>query len=195
MTAEELDSIWEKQIRKYIMLGFNDEVKLSEGSYRRKMPRFLPQPESYIGRFDIPLIIDPRISLKSLHKLIGIHSTIIEDHIVDVVRIPQTPYTIWTHDANRYRMHSVKDAIGHFQPDELPSPLVEVLALYIERPEIFQDHGIDATGSIYGKESVPCINTFFGKPELSLGDIEHPDSRWGALSRGRLINTEPPPSI
>lgn len=194
MTVEELQSVWEKQLRKMLVLGFNDVIGKSEGTYRRLMPVFTPQPESYIGRFDIPLLVDPRISLKKLHNIIGIHSTIHEEHIVDVTKIPDEPYAIWTHDANRYRMHSVKDAIGHFQPDELPCPLIEVIALYIHHPEFFQDHGIDATGSVYGRESVPCINTFFGKPELSLGAIDHPDNRWGALSRGSYIQVYTNPS-
>lgn len=188
MNNEELERIWEAQTRKLIMLGFNDQLKLSEGTYKRKLPKFLPQPENYRGRFDIPLIVDPRISLKPLHKLIGLHSTIQEENIVDVAIVPEVPYTIWTHDASRYRQHSVKDAIGHFQPDELPSPLIEVLSLYIHYPQFFEGYGVDATGSIYGRESVPSVGAMFGKPELHVGEIEHPDARWGALSRGKQIN-------
>lgn len=187
MTYEELQTIWERQVDRLIELGFNDEVGKSSFSYRKQLPMFPSPPQDYAGRFDIPLLVDPRISLKRLHRIAGIHSTIHEEHIVNVVKIPEVPYAIWTHDGNRYRKHSVKDAIRHFQYDELPSPLVEVIALFLQYPQIFHDHGIDATGSVYGKESVPCINTFFGKPELSLGAIDHPDSRWGALSRGVII--------
>lgn len=194
MTAEELQAIWEKQVSRLISLGFNREVGKSEFTYRRMMPQFAPQPQAYIGRFDIPLLVDPRISLKQLHKLAGIHSMSHEEQIVDVVKVPDVPYAVWTHDGNRYRMHSVKEAISHFQPDELPSPLVEVIALYLQHPEFFQDHGIDATGSVFGMESVPCIDTFLGSPELNIGAIDHPDNRWGALSRGSSIQIQTNPA-
>ncbi len=187
MTNEELVAAWVKQVNRLISLGFNREIGKSEGTYRRLLPLFTHQPEAYKGRFEIPLLVDPRISLKKQHKLAGISSTIHEEKIVDTIKIPDVPYAIWTHDANRYRQFSVKDAIGKFQADEMSCPQMEVTALYIQYPEFFKDHGVDATGSLYGADGVPCINTFFGKPEMSHGSLDHPDSRWGPLSRGRKI--------
>jgi len=191
MTAEELEQIWEKQVRNLIALDFNGEAKMSEFSYRNSLPHFPQQPAAYVGRFDMPLLIDPRIPLKKKHKLLGIHCVIDEDLIVNTTTFPDKPYVVWTHDANRYRPFSIKEAIGKFQPDEVGCPQIEVTAYYIQYREIFKDHGIDATGSLYGENSVPCLNTFFGKPEINLGEIDHPDSRWGSLSRGRETYQNP----
>lgn len=186
MTQEELQNEWEKQVQKLLSLEFNRVIGKSQGTYRSLLPPFFPQPESYQSRFDIPLLIDPRMPLKKLHRLIGITSSIDEDLIVNTIKPLQEPYTVWTHDANRYRPFSVKDAIKNFQPDELVTLQLEVTALYMHYPVIFQNHGVDASGSMFGTASVTCIDTFHDGPTLSQGSLDHPDSRWGALSRGKL---------
>lgn len=187
MTNEEIQIVWEKQVRKMIALGFNDEIKKSEGGYRMSVPKFEEQPEAYKGRFDLPLLIDPRIPLKKIHKLAGIHAAVDENIIVDMYKSPELPYVIWTHDANRYRHLSVREVMTKMQSDETACSQLEVSSLFIHYPEVFADHGVDATGSMYGADSVPCINTFFGKPELSHGGFDHPDNRWGALTKGTYI--------
>ena len=187
MTIEELQSEWEKQIGRLISLGFNREIGKSEQGYLSSMPEFTMQPEIYKGRFDIPLLIDPRVSLKTQIRLAGVNPSIQVEKIQDIMIVPQEPYAIWTHDANRYRKFSVKEALTKFAPDEAPSPQIEVTALFIQYPDIFKDHGVDASGSIYGTDNIPCIDTFFGRPELSHGVYDHPDSRWGTLSRGKQI--------
>jgi hypothetical protein len=99
---------------------------------------------------------------------------------------------IWTHDANRYRQFSAHTAISKFQPGEVASPLIEVVSLYIHYPNLFTDHGVDAPGSTFGDGSIPCLDTFLGKPALNHGSLDHPDPRWGTLSHAGLIQTEPP---
>jgi hypothetical protein len=187
MTPEELNTVWEKQVNKLISLGFNDEIHKSEGTYRRLMPKFAPQPPEYAGRFDIPLLVESRIPLKIQHKLAKITSAINEQHIVDTTKVPGEPYSIWTHNGERYRQLSIIAAVSKFLPDEIASPQIEVTSLYIHYPELFREHGIDASGSVYGSDSVPCIDTFLGTPGLNHGPLDHPDSRWGPLSRGRSI--------
>lgn len=187
MTDQELQIEWERQVGRLIELGYHRELRKSEATYRNQMPAFAPQPESYKGRFDIPLLVDPRLSLKTQIRLAGINPSIQLEKIADIMIVPTEPYSIWTHDGNRYRQFSVKNAISKFLSDEAPSPQVEVMSLFIQHTEIFKDHGVDATGSIYGKDNIPCIDTFFGRPELSHGVYDHPDSRWGTLSRGKSI--------
>src|SRR5205085_2181333 len=106
--------------------------------------------ESYVGRFDLPLLVDPRMPLKKLNKLIGIKTTFDESLIADVVKIPTEPYAIWTHDGSRYRQYSVRDALHHFEPDEAPCVLMEVTHLFVQYPELFSQYGVDASGSFYG---------------------------------------------
>lgn len=185
MTTEELQKEWERQVQKLISLDFHRHIGKSEFTYRKTLPPFFAQPATFTGRFDIPLLVDPRMSLKKLHKMLNIHPSIDEDLIVDTIKPLEEPYTMWTHDANRYRQFSVKEAVKNFQPDEMVALQLEVTTLYLHHPEIFQDHGVDASGSLYGTAGVTCLDIFTGRPTLNIGALDHPDSRWGALSRSK----------
>lgn len=188
ITPENLDAILELQIQRLIELKFHEALGMTEEEYRSGIPSILPQPETYIGRFDIPLVVEPRIDFTKQHQAAGVTNHIRIEKFNNVTEVPSTPYTLWTHDANRYRLLSVKQTRSIFLPDEVGSPMVEVIALYLQYPEIFEDHGVNAAGSRYGDDYVPDLSTFDGGPKVDAHWIDDRYSSWGVLSRGNEIN-------
>lgn len=65
------DSLWSAQIERLINLGFHAELGMSEDNYRASIPAFNPQPERFRGRFAIPVLVDPRVSLQRQLELIS----------------------------------------------------------------------------------------------------------------------------
>lgn len=185
-----------KHVDRYVKLSFHRVVypKLSdieaEAKYRSdfKLPEAgTRQPETYKGRFDLLATIDPRISLARKHKLAGIAEYINTDKISNLTPVPARPYAIWTHDANRYRKYTVDQATAKFADDEVGSPQVEVTDFYLNYPQFFKDHGVDASGSRHEDDCVPDLNTFRGWPRVDASWSGAQNSDWGALSRGKEI--------
>src|SRR3989344_1198295 len=76
---EDLERIITGQVNRYINLGFHLEVYpgLSEENAKARyradfaLPEQAVQPAEYVGRFDVVLPVEPRISLTRKHKLVG----------------------------------------------------------------------------------------------------------------------------
>jgi len=191
-----MELVVSKHVERYIGLGFYREVYPNlddeEATARYREDFALPvsgveQPEAHRGRFDVYLVVDPRINLPRQHKRAKIAEYIDTGKITNLTQFPRRPYVVFTHDANRYRPHTVDQAIAKFAGDEVGSPQVEVTALYLNYPQFFRDHGVDAAGSRYKSDYVPCLYTFHGRPEVGAywsGDVSR---YWGALSRGKEI--------
>lgn len=47
-----LDAEWERQVRKYVELGFHTELGLPEDDYVSSLPKFESQPDHFKGRLD-----------------------------------------------------------------------------------------------------------------------------------------------
>lgn len=187
--SQTLEWLVSRQVNRFIELGFHSEVAQTEEEYRRylALPEGLTQPEAYKGRFDIPLVVEPRLSLTTTHCIAGITEYIKTGNIENLTPVPKTPYIAWTHDGTKYQPYSVEKALTLFAEDEVGSPQIEVTSLYLSHPEFFRGRGIDAAGSRHGGSRVPYLYTFHGRPGVRAGRVGNPDSLWGALSRGNEI--------
>ena len=112
--------------------------------------------------------------------------------IKNLTKIPaDKPYLIWTHDAQKYRPLTVKQALGIFGSDEVGSPQIEVTALYLQYPEYFINRGINAAGSTYESGSangIPFILVYdTQQPGFHVDWVDMPGDVWGALSRGKEV--------
>src|SRR3989344_9558986 len=58
------EKLWSSQVERLINLGFHAELGMTEDEYKSSMPAFQSQPPKFKGRFEIPLLIDPRVSLQ-----------------------------------------------------------------------------------------------------------------------------------
>lgn len=159
--------------------------------------------ESYRGRFDVALAVDPRIELVRKHELAGRIKELGLDSIVgkwrtsrvqefiDTGRIQdltdhptKVPYLVFTHDGQRFRYISVEEAISRFESDEVGNPQLEVTDLFLKHPEYFNHRGMFAVGSRSEDGDVPCLATWRGHPKVGAPLVGYPRRGLGALSRG-----------
>lgn len=141
---------WSEQVERLIGLGFHAELGMSEDEYRITIPAFQPQPAKFKGRFDFPVLIDPRVSLQrqlELHKVV--YHQITEANLSHLSmrefakqHIPKEPYQLWVkvelrpckavHRAGRLEARTV----GAFTYDERGLTAIEGLTLLRESPNI-----------------------------------------------------------
>lgn len=97
--AIDLEQAWKIQTARLIELGFDKVLGFAKPEdYLATLHKFSPKPPEFEGRFDIPVLIDPRISLAQLAQLAGINfhrSVEVHDWPGNVFQAPNEPYTIW----------------------------------------------------------------------------------------------------
>lgn len=214
LLREDLERIVTEQVKRFIALGFHREVypDLSKAEAKAKyqadfvLPKQAVQPPEYRGRFDEVLVVEPRISLTRKHKLAGrikeldlvpvakkwttsqVADWINTETIQDLTPHPtDIQYLVFTHDGQRYCPLTVEQAIGQFASDEVGSPQLEMIGLFLQKPIFFDGRGIDAAGSRNKFGSVPYLDTFNGRPEVGAHSAGNQNQDWGALSRGKEI--------
>ncbi|MBI2330188.1 hypothetical protein HYU94_02265 [Candidatus Daviesbacteria bacterium] len=142
---------WSEQMERLIGFGFHSELGMDEDEYRATIPAFQPQPPRYKGRFDVPLLIDPRVSLQ---RQLDLHKVIVNPQITeaDLTRlslkestkphIPKEPYQLWIKADLRtfkeaYRSNDLKlRNVQEFTYDERGLTAIEGLAILREVPNI-----------------------------------------------------------
>jgi len=145
----------------------------------------------YKDYFNIQILVDPRLSLEEQLKLRGIESHISLGSVINLTEIPEEPYKVFARilraDATHPSGYSVEEALQEFAKDEVGSPLIEVVALWLLYPELFLNLGVLAPGSIYDEQFVPSVDIFSGKPEIHAYRIDFKNRNWGVLSRRKRI--------
>lgn len=199
-----------RQRDRYIELGFHKEVypDTDEADAKERyradftLPDGTEQPKGYKGRFDVSLVIEPRINLPMQHRRQNppILEKIGTADILNLIDIPRTPYLVWTHDGQRYNKFSVQQTMASFADDEVGSPQIEVTALYLQYPEYFKDEGykdaaVIATGSrdgsTWGSERklvwATLIDAYKGQPTVGSCWLGPMVIDAGKASRGKEI--------
>lgn len=191
VTLQQYEASVRRQVNRFVGLGFHEVLSQKEEEYRRgfTLPESgFSQPEAYQGRFDILLVVDPRLSLPVVHKRAGVDELCKIEEIRNLTPVPSGPYVAWTHDASRYGPFSVEEALAYFADDEVGSPQVEVTGMYLHYPEFFEKYSIYASGScIGGDRGVPYLYRFRRNSRVVAGTLDNKHPSWGVLSRGREI--------
>lgn len=125
--ALDLEEAWGIQTARLLELGF-DKIRGFEtpGAYLATLPKFSPKPPDSEGRFYIPVLIDPRVSLRQLTELaeVNFHRSVdVRDWRGSGFQTPHEPYAIWA---------GVKDI-------DYEDPLPEKLANAETTPELQQE--------------------------------------------------------
>lgn len=199
-----------RQVDRYIELGFHKEVYPevnevdAQARYRADftLPEETTPPESYKGRFDVPLLVEPRIPLSVQHRRskTPIGERVKTENIQNLTESPSSPYLVWTHDGKRYSKFSVEQAMNSFADDEVGSPQIELTALYLQHPDYFKGEGykgaaVIATGSRDGRTWGPerklvwatLIDAYKGQPTVGSCWLGPMVIDAGKASRGKEI--------
>jgi len=188
-SKERLDQLWEFQVKRYIDLGFHTELGMLAEEYKASTPRFLPQPDGY----STPLIVESKIPIERQFKLAGID--INQRQLKNIQKWkdrPKSRYTVWTRDASRYLRQNVETAVRQFGSDEYACSMGEATALYLQRPQIFNEQGVyalDPDSHYQGKASY--LHTYNGQPwvDTIITNTSPPPIKLGLLSCFNKINT------
>lgn len=186
-----LDIEWRKQVNKYVKLGFHKELNLSKEEYRDSLPKFTSRPEAYKGRFDIPVLVETRITVKRQAELASLSYYLdglrVRDWEDDPegYRTPETPYTTWMQDGRNYLKWAVKDFRRNLAEDERGATEFDGVALFIKDPKVLQHHSIDLPGTSVGFAYAADLSWWNGGPELSAHLVDDAYLDFGSASCGK----------
>ncbi|MBI2017696.1 hypothetical protein HYS92_01450 [Candidatus Daviesbacteria bacterium] len=137
---------WSSQVERLIDLGFHAELGLSEDEYRVRIPAFQPQPDRFRGRFDLPLLVDPEVSLERQLALLKVKTDLTPAELTRLslseIQKRVTPYQIWVrinarNNSGRYSIEWIEDRERGW--DEQPLSVIQGLALFRELPNALSE--------------------------------------------------------
>ena len=192
-TPQALEAEVERQAGRFKELGFHKRLKMSAGRFKdHLMGLVVPQPETFVGRFNIPVIGFGQIPIAEQARLVDIdfwlEGLTVSDWLQDPqgYRTPDRTYLTWMQDGRINIGKSVRDVRTGLAPDERGATVQDGIGLYVGHTEVLNDHNIDLPGTSVGSDSAAGLSQWGDRPELSSGRIEYPDSDWGSASGGRV---------
>ncbi|MFH1971644.1 MAG: hypothetical protein ABIJ05_04655 [Patescibacteria group bacterium] len=186
-----LDKEWQRQVNKLVKLGFHKELGMTKKAYVESLPKFTSQPESFKRRFDISVIVDPRINWQRQCELAEIRNYISSENIKDWeddpkgYKTPEFSYIVWMQDGTKNLNKSVKKVRQNLSEDERGATLYDGLSLAIFHPEIMKKHNIDLPGTSVGFDHAPYLFGFSSVLKLTFNWVSNHFSNWGSFSCGR----------
>ncbi len=180
---------WKRQAQN-LARYFAEELRMTQEQYIATLPTFEPQLENYKGRFDIPVIVETRISLKKMVELVGIRAYFGVNSIKDwgkgTFKTPDVPYTAWVNDGISNLNKPVSEIRKSLKQDERGATIYDGVALYLRYPEILENHFLDFPGSQVPSSFAPSLHLWLGLPMLDRYFISHADSKFGSVVAGKI---------
>ncbi|MFA6979104.1 MAG: hypothetical protein WC209_07235 [Ignavibacteriaceae bacterium] len=176
------------QIQFLIELGFPKLLNLSIedylNSFQYKGNRIPPNCER---RFDLPVIVDPRIPTAELILKAGLANYLKLEELTNVSNSYAKPYLFFTHDSKKYSSHTAASAITTFVEDEAGCTLEELIYFYLFYSDKFEGIAIDAILTNFRGDYHPCLIKVTEKGEI--GAHWHNDLTVGIniISKGKSI--------
>ena len=198
----ELGSTVVEQVNRLIRFGLHREmypyVTIPDEDAERRysedfiLPEGAKRPEGYRRRFDIPVVVDPRVDLRTLLDKARIERQIDISKITNLRGVSGRTCLIWTNNGHTRHYFSVGEATGRFSKDQIGSTLSEVIAIFLQHPEYFEGRGIIAAGSRYEDGNRNILTPFVSNlnDSVNIGAIAEYDPirpGWGVSSRGKEI--------
>lgn len=191
----------------YVEAGFPSRLGMSTDDYLRSLPGLPAQPEEYAGRFDIPLLVDPRISWQEQAEMLGVrvsnHSRRFSYEPTDPDAIPEDPYVAWFHGWSTRFPEPVSsiEARVSLAEDELGATPFELLAMNAALPDLartarfFEAIGFVNTTQpsehITNRSAGRCLSLYHWRRQPEIGSNQHPIAypMYRPLVRGRHVTT------
>lgn len=178
------------QIQRFIHIGFPKLLNLTDEEYVHpfQLNGYSAFP-AYNDRFELPVLVDPRISVTDAMTKAGISNFLKPEELRHVASDATEPYIFFTHDARKYSAHSAATAISEFAEDEEGCTLQELAFFYLHYPSVFEGIAVDAIQTLYLKDYHPCLVKVTANAEL--GAHWHNDHTKGIhiLSKGKHLYT------
>ncbi|AEA28486.1 hypothetical protein ACFQ34_03380 [Pseudonocardia benzenivorans] len=208
--AVDLDAEWRRQVDRLVAAGVAAELGLTPESYAASLPRFTPQPATYAGRLDAPVLVETRIGWRRQFELFGIRvSPILAVFPAPVPTGPDSahrdaPYAAWfTRWGQRFDDPTSPDeARADLRADEVGANLVEGGAVAHAFPELVEAaRFFDFVGEVLPAgetdgplsfepiDRTPGICRWRGVPEFGCNLYPLAFSVFRPLVRGREITT------
>lgn len=186
-----LEEEWQRQSRRFVELGFHEELGLTGEEYIATLPKFEPQPEEWKGRMDTPVIVEIRISPKRQSELAGLKYFLEGVDKADWNKTlkgyiaPEGPYAVWLDDGRNHMKKSVKDVRKNLKADELAGAELDGIALYVSNPKILEHHFLDLPGTSVESDGAAGLRLWDGGPEVFCSFVGGAHPRFGSVVRGR----------
>ena len=185
-----LEEEWNRQSQNLAAL-FVKELGLTNEQYIASLPKFELQPKEYKGRLDIPVIVETRVPLEKMLKLVGINKYfnvgLIKEWEKDKFETPKTPYTTWLNDSSINLNKSVDTVRKGLKSDERGGTVFDGIALYLRDPKILEHHFLDLPGSQVVSGRAPYLNRWNEQPRLNHFWTAHASPNGGSVVAGRKI--------
>jgi len=189
--ASDLDGEWTRQAGILADL-FAKELKMTKEQYLDSLPKFTSQQEEFKGRFDIPVIVETRVTPERQFQLAGIETFFDNTQAKDwdgdseEYKTPVAPYVTWMQDGTRNLGKSVRSVRKELAKDERGATVFDGVALIITHPDILKKHFIDLPSSRVGSDNAPGVCFWDGRPRLSRSWVDGSSRSYGSASCGRV---------
>lgn len=161
--TERLQRTWEAQKDRLVKLGYHSALGLSAQEYVASLPKPEPQLTEFKGKFDRPLLVDPRVPIEKQLDLLGIKAGRLLGHNLktllenvrqedDTQKISNEPYQIWTQMHPRTKTWRAIDT-----GTEASLTIIEALAYIREFPDKFRESPLKDVGL---RIAFPDINSY-----------------------------------
>ena len=182
-----------RQVDMLIKGGYHARQSMSEADYRALWGTEVEQPSEYIGRLDLPFLVDDTMSAENTaacnaNLYLGVHP----DKCITAIPHPLHPengarLTRWVEfiQLGCYINHCVEDVDALLSADEVGLTPTEGVHLPGQCEKHLRKYAVDLCGSRYGTMGAPCVYWFdCDRPVLRAGDVGYRYPHYGSGSRG-----------
>lgn len=185
-----------RQVDMIIARGYHTACKMEEADYRALWGTEVDQPSEYVGRLDLPFLVDTTMSVEdtvtcNANLYLGVHPDKCTTAVQHPVH-PETgaPLTRWVEfiQLNRYLNKRVEDVDTLLPADEVGLTPTEGVHLPGQCEKHLRQYAVDLCGSRYGSGGAPCVSWFDDdEPKLRASGVGHRGPDCGSGSRGMRV--------
>jgi hypothetical protein len=152
----DLDTEWQRQVQRHLDAGYHHAIGVTADEYRASIPRLGPQPDSYRGRFDVPVLVEARMPWTQAAPLAGINLSAHTrrfgyEPVAGAPERPEQPYWMWCNGWGQRFTDPVApaDARAALRDDEVAANVGELVAMHLACPGLIErGRWLEAIGSL-----------------------------------------------
>ena len=167
-----------KYIEQFIKSNYHKELNLSEEEFIKS----IPEPKIKTSKdFNKILLVIPMIDLKKQLELTNIKLNV-NINKININNTHTKPYWIIFQDGSKNRGKSPNFCLDNLNNNEKGLNIIEGISMYLQYPEVVDDHSVDLIGSKYGNECNTTIYKWNDKVMISAICSDISDSMCGSAT-------------